>query len=201
VTLFQANIVEILETIREHCKQVRITDNEYEYEDLEEIKRIRGTGISSLDISGQDPSMTFSIGNRLTLEASETASIPYLRIRAILDHRKRWLLNLLFKPTVMVILLVTYIVLVAFLFTRRHFYSNLNLLLYFPAIVYSFVSVPLALNVHVGKYSKILLLNKHERPSFWARNKDELLRQIISNILAFGLGILAAYLLFKQGIK
>jgi hypothetical protein len=53
----------------------------------------------------------------------------------------------------------------------------------------------------LGGFSRIFSIDRLEQESFWHRNRDEILRQVFSNLLAFLLGILAAYLLFKSGIK
>jgi hypothetical protein len=53
----------------------------------------------------------------------------------------------------------------------------------------------------LGGFSHVFSIDRLEQESFWQRNRDEIIRQLISNILAFGFGLVAAYFLFKQGIK
>ena len=161
VTLFRTDLEEILTIFRENCHRVKVADDDYEYDNLNDIKKVHGSEISKLDITGFDPFVTFEKSNRLYLGADEGGSVPYFKIRSILDRRKRSVLIFVLKPVVLVLFCLVYIGAVLFGFTLRHPNSSWNGLFYTGAIGLVIFAAFVWMNGHFGT----ILQTPNSKPS------------------------------------
>ncbi|SRR5712692_808889 len=108
VSLYWDDMATILAIFKNHCKEVTISDDENEYDDLDELRASRGGEVSKLDISSFMPSLYFQKDNGLRFWGSGDASLPFIEITSILDRRKRRLLNFVLSPTGLSVLFVVY---------------------------------------------------------------------------------------------
>jgi hypothetical protein len=193
VTLYRAELDALLDLFHANVIAPRVSDRENNYDDLNDLQAERGEVVHDLSITGlgNECEVKIQISRRLgsNLEVVNNDA-AFLSLSDILKKRYR---NILYYALL--------------------FLSILSVGCYFGFAIYGHrkltlvslgatgITAGLFMFCHLGKFSQVYLTRKHQTSSFWRRNKDEIVRQLISNILAFGLGLVAAYFLFKQGIK
>jgi hypothetical protein len=201
VKLTRDDVEEILEILTGVCKRIEIEDDKFEYDSLDELEQKGGKKIERLILSGVSPYISLKVredGFRTKLFASgdDSALAPYLKIKGILERRKRKLLHFLFSIPIGIILwcifsLAIFLILgfspipvaewvkvccmyfVGFIFGALHYFTN------------------------VGRFTLVTLNRKNERKSFWARNKEKLLLTLLTIALTAILTFIVTYLLFK----
>lgn len=197
VKVYDSELREMWTLLTELGGFVKITDDEFEYQTLDQVIEQRGQIVKTLTFEIDVPALSFKIGQGKTelhygghLEAIST----FTQLQALLKSSRRPVLNSLFNvytASGAIALLVLLIII-----------SRPVSLVGSLAIVLSVFAIVILSGVnHNGGFSRILFMNRHEASSFWQRNKEDLLRDIISHTLTFLLGMLATYLLFKFGIK
>lgn len=205
VKLYRDTIEEILDILTKYCKEVVIASEGYEYESLDELESKRGSDLKEIELKGRSPYVYFhasrgSMGRSWVAADGEGAETPYFLIcNLLIRHRRTWL-RLILNPLVC---LLYFAIWLSLLFIFRQPIRSHSLVIPISLLSISFFII-LALQAnatYLGQYCLITLRRRHEKSTFWLRNKDEIIRQILSNLLAFGLGLLSAYLLFKKGIK
>lgn len=198
ITLYESELLEILEVMKGCCGSVSITDDGFEYSNLEEVKANRGTKIKSLTIEGAEPALALRVRIQGKTELSHDGHIlvlpAYIQIQQILKERRR---------PVLYALLNIYTALGAFCLF-------LLLAIKSPPPVKGVITIPVlcatallvVLSVlsglnHTGAFSQIILKSRHEEKSFSERNKDSIIVGIISSIIGAALAFVVAYLISK----
>jgi hypothetical protein len=203
VNLYRDDLEEIIEKLTENCKQVIIEDNEYRYGSLDELFQKRGPKPKQLSINSREPYVIFNVRIKPRWTSLGTSGdgdnlAPYFYLKQLLESKKRNALGLLVsgpQSLLYVLVLVAWVVLLHFAKATPRWFG------------WVFISVMIIISVILGRlyefgaFTKLNLKKKHELPSFWDRNKDELIRQILLSLITFGLGMLAAYLLFRVGLN
>jgi general stress protein CsbA len=204
VNLYRDDLEEIIEKLTETCKEVIIEDNEYRYDSLDDLFTKRGPNPKQLSINSREPYVIFNVKIKPRWTSLGTSGegdnlVPYFYIKQLLESKKRSGLEFLLTGPQSTLFFLLIIGLVFIPASIRAVIPGWIKWTYIISLMV--VSVTLGQLYNFGAFTKLSLKRKHEEPSFWARNKDELLRQLLSNLLAFGLGLLAAYFLFKRGMK
>jgi uncharacterized membrane protein (DUF106 family) len=190
--------VEILEILKVGgTAKVQISDEEYEYDSLDEIEKRAGTRLKELSFLRLSPHLRVHIssaGTSLYSIETEHSLADMVRIDELLKSRKRPLLTRLLHPASLFIFLA---LLTAGVVKAQSpgFARDLNI-----------ASSALILGMlyfcyRVGTFSQVFLTYKHEDKSFWARNRDNIVIVIITAIITGVITVVASYFLFKQGIK
>ncbi len=189
VKLFRDDLEAIFQIISETCKDTKMESGEYEYDSLDELESHAGREVRDLKIRGYLPTgLTLHLRRDLGPDlwaSGETAEAPFLRIKDLLSQRKR-LIGKLPKPGFWFVLSVIYVPLAILLRLPTLWY----LVGYFPFLLLLGIS---GIAHHTGYFSSISLSRKHERKSFWSRNKD----RIIVGIICALAGVLATWALIK----
>lgn len=189
VSLFRDDLDDIINIISEVSDHAKISDDNYEYDSLDELLKERGSKPKILSISSNlydvyinfKPSSVFvscSGRDRDTIYA-------YDRITEIL-RKRRSILSRIFNPVVGIIFFC--ILLLLSLFLDDLPYINVdNIHKWFPewytqlVFILSLSAVPVfALFLRIGASSSIVLLRRHEQKNFFARQKDDLIKLTIA---------------------
>jgi hypothetical protein len=193
VKLYKNDIDEIFSLFNEYVYATEISDGKYDYDDLEDIRQTRGNFIPELFIEGKALNTSFTLklsrttGNWLEVRNRDEF---YLQMNDVLRSRKRRML----LGSIVASGLISFAgIMLGATYKIKPIVIISGLLLFMLTILFGMWQR--------GVLSKIYLTKKHEQPSFWNRNKDDLVKQIVSHIISFGLGLLAAYLLFVKGVK
>lgn len=166
--LFLSDLVHILEIFKKYGNP-EILDNEFRYNNFDEVKNNRGIHPTHLQIQTKDPYINFEFNksegliNGFKLHSSndtKEAKLGFSEIREILQERTTWLGRVFNTP-----------------FAHGVLYG----ILFF---------VPFRLNLQ-----SITLANKHEIAGFYKRNKDQIMLAIFSALLGALFGSLATYFL------
>lgn len=204
VNLYRDDLEEIVEKLTETCKQVIIEDNEYKYDSLDDLYKKRGPNPKQLSINSREPYVIFNVRIKPRWTSLGTSGegdnlVPYFYIKQLLESKKRGGLEFLLTGPQSMLFYLLLIGLILIPRSIRSVVPNWAQWTYIASVLV--VSVTLGRLYNFGAFTKMSLKRKHEELSFWDRNKDDILRQILSNFISFALGMLAAYLLFKYGIK
>jgi hypothetical protein len=183
VFLSREDLEEILSVFTSTCKTVSISDDEFEYDSLDDMREGRGATVRKLVISGDEPPISLKLqryafpGVFLTAHnPTASAETAFFRTHQILDRSKRFLAYGLRPGTWMLFL---------WIFILQGFFTRWpELFIIHGAVVFSLVlGLFTALFGQNGSLSVISLVRRHERDSFWRRNWDKLILAAISAIL------------------
>ena len=98
LNVFLDDVEQILEILKESCKDAHISDRDFEFESLEELIDNKGLRPKSLNLQGHQPYLSLSFNRRdfptcihlfSTGESDEEKSL-YLKVQNILMNRKKW---------------------------------------------------------------------------------------------------------------
>lgn len=202
IILFKSGIEGLLETLKEEAPtSITISDIEYEYESLDEFfAKYQGKDIKFLRFMAfyPDDAVMVTIGRSgLSFFAPKTTTKVLgvlLRVEQFFKIHERPA-NFVFNP-------VLYLVIIGGLlysiWNMQFLRTGLRVVIGIPVVLFAAL---VFYHNRLGGFSRIFSIDRLEQESFWQRNRDEIIRQVFSNLVAFILGILAAYLLFKSGIK
>lgn len=188
--LYKEDLEDVLELAADKSLKATISDEKYEYENLDEVIEQKGTLINSLTIEiesaeSQFKKLVVSVkAHEITLRSSKTDNlIPvYVRVKEIISKRSSWRYKLI-RPWLYFYSLMA-------LCWLRPLNSNIEAL---PAVsakiniaLYG-VLISLALYSFTFKkyYRGIHLKKEHEVTNFFQRNSDKL----IFTVIGFFLGI------------
>lgn len=203
VRLFKDDLVEVLDILKKHCMNVEIADNNYTYESLEELEDRQGAEPKSIDLIGHSPYISLTVSRwkcSLFGASNEAAAIPFTQIKSLLDSRKRKVVHALFNfPIIIIIWVLGFFMMTALLKGRvqgeaASLYFSIYLMLVMGALYFTFM-------VKVGALSQVVLKKPHERQPFHKRKRDDILLLVTTNVVTFILTLVAAYFLFRYGIK
>ncbi|MGD9639581.1 MAG: hypothetical protein AB7U85_11110 [Alphaproteobacteria bacterium] len=182
VNLFKDDLVKIIELLSEVCEIVEISDDEYEYESLEELQQTKGLTPKKISISGRNPNVSIDLkqrGSWLYRISSDQQSIYAYKGIEDIFVKKRNIIGRLFNRTVGVIFFIFFAV------TSKEIIIN-----WFPDLVQRIMFVVLLMGVPIisfcnewGFFSYITLKKSHEEFNFFERNKDDIIKIIIGAVI------------------
>jgi hypothetical protein len=201
VRLYRDGFEEILEVITKYCESVKISSGDYEYESLDELEGKQGANPTEVQIIGWSPYVYFhvsrgSMGRSWVSADGEGSETPYLLISKVLAENKRKWLRLTLHPLVCLVYFVIGAALV--LIFREPITTHFSRI--FLTVVCSSLALILlsySYAVTVGQYSYISLRRKHEKSTFWMRNKDTILVGVMVAIITAFITWLITYLTTK----
>jgi len=175
--LDRADLEEILQLFNSIAENVKISDDEFEYDSIAELESKRGQTIRRLTIESESPSFSLTItkaDTQLSRKGGATSVLaPYTQIRDLLKQRRRLFFHSFFNPFSALIILFGTIVVIVF------FGAHMPVFMAFPLALVLVTPIILAPMHMSGAFTKILLVNRHEQQSFWTRNKDKIFLAII----------------------
>jgi len=197
-TLYRADLEEILELFTGSCANVKITDDEFEYSNLDEVESKRGKHPKSLMIESDSPPLSLRVHQGTTYLAhggSDEVVLAYTKIQQLLKSRRRSILFFFFNPFMTVFMELP---LVALLILASRHPVGLWLAILLALFM---VGIPLiARAVIMGGLTRILLVNRHDEQGFWAANKHKIWLILLGAIIGGVLAKIIPFLLTKLGM-
>jgi len=196
VTLYIDDISEILEKMEHVCKEIKLGDEKYKYESLEELKKHRGNKVKEIEICGYYPFLTLEIGKYVNISTSgETEAVIGLwySLKDYLKRKSPWYSKILTAGSwgISSLLLLSLLPLVLITFPKiKEPYFNVMAISGFFYILSFLVRL---------KGSTIYLERKHQISNFWGRNRDKIIMLLIGSILTL-LGALFMKFVFNVSL-
>jgi len=183
VSLFKDDLDLIIEIISGKWKEIGITSGEYEYDSLDELEKHQGKEIKDLHIRGSLPgslpiitvSFSWSGGTSLEMFGDDRAGGEFLRVKALLSDRRK-IISYPLNP---------------YIWWPLYLVCSIALVIAKAPLVYFFLSqiafvalLVISTCIHYGFLYSITLSRRHERESFWSRNKDKVIVAIIAAVVS-----------------
>jgi hypothetical protein len=196
VNLYREHLEHIIDIFSESCGKVEISDDEFEYENLDELKRIRGLRPKKISIRGRDPDVFLDLNRNyiyLHRSTSDQNSIyVYKMVEDILQENKN-LLGILFAAPVLIVFVLGFFIVLKFVpseVLKQWFPSKVSAI----AFLLVLLGFPLmSLGTCFGGFSYISLNKKHEEKDFFYRNKEDIIKVCLGAIM----GAIVTWLLTK----
>jgi hypothetical protein len=194
VKLYREDIDSILEILKSSCGSITVSDDNYEYDSLEEFESKKGKQPEVLKFQGSSPFVSLTFGSKTFIYAgsSKESHAVYQQIDSILRQKKVSIWTALLRRPWLILFFVIGI-------TGFILFNETGIKVIWGII--SLVAISVAfLEKHYGFVSSVNLIMKHEEKSFWVRKKDDILLAAISGLIGAALTAIVVYLLYKQGI-
>jgi hypothetical protein len=201
VSLYLDDVEMIIEDLRRGGLQVRFSDAEYEFADLDECIEVRGVSPSSLNIDATAEGFSavslhikrwFPYGALWLYASSEASQQVAFRIRELLDRRRRWSTQLLVPRFWWGVAVLIVVVELIGLIPRLR--TTINPLL-LPLLAFPAVGVALFSGlVSRGFGSRINLAHKHAATTIWSRNREKVIFGAIGGAIGAVLSAIATVL-------
>lgn len=195
VVLYLDDLERILEVLKGASEAVEISTLEYELGSLDEITNIQKETLSSLSIAIRNPYLSLEFKPyEISLFISEDTPISrglFEKIKQLLHNRRRKLSWLITNDWVWVLAPYLIALPLGWFVVQGILSNNMHdVLLGCALAVPGTVLYWWTWQVSSNKYSIIHLRRRTELPSFWKRNKDEILIAAISAIVGSIVGSL-----------
>ena len=185
ITIYKDDLQKILEILNEVCERVKISDEEYEYESLEELEHTKGLKPKQISITGISPYVSLDLKqNSIWLYRSDSdqkSVYIYKQIEEILLSKKNLISTLFNKSGGIISCVILFILFFMPVATLKDWFPNLlsRLSLLIIVILIPIISI-LARN---GNFSLITLRKSHEEKNFFYRNKDDIAKIVIGAVV------------------
>jgi hypothetical protein len=198
VVLYFDDLERIIEILNEISDDVKISTKEYQFENIEEVKKIEGETINSLSFDTHRPglSLTLEPGGIFLHVFSET---PALRgifeiLKQLLHNRRRkfaWLYNDLSMVFGGVLIGGSTWFLFPGISKKNPYLISAGCACIILGVIYWWWSW----QVYFRRYSTIFLKRRAELPSFWKDKRDQIILAIISAVIGSLITVVATKLL------
>jgi hypothetical protein len=170
----------------------KISDNENEYETFDEMQNINGDTINELTIRN-NTRISLSVDNSFDNNSMFLSAVyptddittegAYLKIKDLLLNRRR-IISYIFNYYLSTIYIIILWYLFYYCFANLIFHNRL-LVTTTVLIIAILTGVILYLSFFLtrGAFSTIYLIKRKEQSSFWKRNKDDLIKIVITIVL------------------
>lgn len=186
VCLYRDDLDDIINLLSENTERVVISDSEYEYESIEDLKKNRGLKPKKLAINSYTPYISLEFKRDLPAiwlyrgDSGQNAIYLYESIVKILAKRRRLLFKI-FNPSIAVILTIV--------FFSLAFFPSEYLKSVLPEMWQRLTFIVITLGIPIiswmgkfGAFYSLNLLKKHECGNFFQRQKDDLIKLLIGAI-------------------
>jgi hypothetical protein len=191
IEIFLEDIENIIKIMSHDGKEgLEISDEKYEYDSLDELKQRNTKILKRLKLIKYFPtiSLEFGVLGGVRLFADSKEEIPFLMLKSLLLKRKRWLSFL--SSTNLIISTITIFIILT-LTPLEILKSNR----FFSFFGYIYITIFILFIIEMvclfGNFASINLIYSHERQSFWARNRDQIIIAISSAIIGAVFGGIA----------
>jgi hypothetical protein len=179
-SLYREDLEEIITLLKSGCKDVTISDGEYEFASLDELAQKHPTSLSRLEIKGHPPYVSLSFrrepfnGTRLYASEEDAAEPVFLKVRELMRRKKRTICAL-FPPVFWMPAFIIAQIGVRLLDTQE----------IHKAIVSLIVSIGMLLSLLFNGGFMFFISTKSvsQRGQFWETNKDKIFLAVISAII------------------
>jgi hypothetical protein len=198
VTLFRDEIDNILTILTTSCESITISDDQYQYDSLEELQEKQGNTIKNISLAGHKPFITLQVKQDMPYVIlsggnHEDSLVPYTKVKELLQRHRRSILTTIFHPISAVsgfILLIAVLVVIDVKAGFRIPKDWVWVLVFAIGLSIAYT----AATIRLGAFSFINLSRRHQQKSFWARNKDAIITGIISAIVGGIIALIVARL-------
>jgi hypothetical protein len=204
VKIYLEDIEDIINIMKDKGGTVEISDQNFKYESLDDLKHETKTNLKTLQLQSHSPYISLDLGvgqpsgGRLFAETS--AEVPFLRIKERLLKRRRWFSflsspkMLLSIPIGFLILFILYLIPVGILRSTQYYNYTILFIIISVTLIVFFPLILIQINTtFVGHFASINLEYSDQRQSFWARNKDPIITASIGGIIGALIGGLAIW--------
>lgn len=197
VKLFYDDLQIIFDFLNNCCEQITISDNEHEFNSIDELKEKYQDKIDTLRIEGYNPSVSIEFKREFFLPSiyftaqsnNEKPTTAFYQISEFLSKKKS-AINYIFSPfvSIMLILIFMSIALGAIKIPSLTF----GTVVIFAILI--FCHAMISLLSRYGFFYSISLAKSHEAKHFLARKKDDILLLIFGGIVGSAITWLISYL-------
>lgn len=189
VRLYREQLEEIIDVLQTAKLDVTISDREFTFSDLDDLKDNRGSPLTDLTITGNAPdtlswnqlSVEFSKGAKTTVFLSsgteDSLNACWYKVRDILTDRYRWHQRVLNKWIAWFVFCLCAGMSGTTTIVPEHVQQ-----LYVAILIGAFLYLLTAFYWN-HTYPVILLDRQHEVSSFWTRNGDKIIIMVIGAVL------------------
>lgn len=195
VELYLDDIKELVEIFYEISSEVRIEANSYEFEGVQELKKLNKETIDNLTISIHDPYVHLGIDNSSQVWLYIDKDVPMQRgifekLKKKLQEKTRKKNRYILSPFLpMTIAYASFFYLITYIKKPIDYLFIITVLALISSSYWTYSSI----NKLSHTMSIIHLENKIDSPNFWKRNKDQIVVAIVSSTI----GAIAGFLLSK----
>lgn len=189
ISLYLDDLQYIIEVAKKYQYQIKLSDNEFAYDTIDEIRQQRGkkTGHLNISIFGESLFNTIELvykNGALSVYAWNSTNIDRLMWQDISDYlqRKRHTILRLMELITFKPLFVLLIPIGGILFSKNKLLIDCYLTL---TVLYGILWLITLFTKH--SFSNIYLQKRHEVESFMKRNSDKIILSLIGAIIGFGL--------------
>ena len=198
VKIYLDDIEEIIKIMNREGKGVEISDKTFKYESFDDLKHETQKRLKSLHLESHSPYITLDLGVGTTgggcLAAESAAKGQFLEIKERLLQRKRWFSflssskMLLCIPAAFLIPIIILQIPREILQSARYYnFTILSLIIEGILVVLAFL-VPFIAGS--GHFASINLVASDQRETFWTKNKDPIIRDIIVGLFLVLVGFI-----------
>ena len=198
VRLFRNNLDDLTKLFNEHASDITISDNQYFYNDLAEMRKKIGPRLRQLQIGSSNPTATLSFvpssGIKLNVTTSgdddsqenKNANLLFLRVKDYLDGRRTSYARFVSDTLVGVIVAIAVVAMGLSLLTSPHVgdkytLDNRHAALFSVGLIWSIIMVVLGNKKSIQYF--LYYGDPTELTSFWKRKKDDLILVVIGVVL------------------
>jgi hypothetical protein len=209
IRLFKSELDTVVGLFREYCTEVTISDDDYTYTDIQEMRDRVGKRLPKLQILGANPnvSLRFELGYGVKLavankeddsdDTRRRADHLFLRLKEFLDKYKTLSAEMMTPGAVTALIVVGLLtVCLSILLSPRPanvdpnaVYLDVKHGLFLVMGIVLLLVVAIAGMRRTG-YHAIYYVNQHEVTSFWSRKKDDLLSGTLMALLGAAFGVI-----------
>lgn len=180
LNLYIEDIIEIIEKLEAYCEKVKISDNEFEYDSIEEIIDKKGHYPRVLKIQAFTPNILLSFDRAdfptfssvYIIDDDEIEIIGWMR--EYFKRRKNWKTYVFNFDIAIIFSVATTVVNIIY----EKFGFPLETVTKYTWLMFSYFVYTMI--IQLGYSYKIVLKKKYEEESFMSRNKDGIILLIIS---------------------
>lgn len=183
--LYYEDLEELYDIFKEHSGEVKVDADTYELDSIEEILKIKKDNFTDLKIYAHNPYISLDFSkNAIRLYISDDTPFQrglFEKLKRLLKQKERYFISSLFSYYAYVLFLVV--------MSTLSFWEN-SYITYTVGILA--VSLYIIQGIYTFKWHSIIIpIHKSSKPSFFQRNKDQMITSIISAVIG---GAIVLYL-------
>jgi hypothetical protein len=202
VKLYREDLDAMLAMFKTNCESITISDADFVYESLDDLRTHVGQRVRNIDIAGTKPTVVLRLvssgselhhrseGELLTQEETDRADLLFTRVKEFLLKRRTFLARLFTVPVIVII--CAGMVITTFILSQRYLQYRDAIMVVGMFGAFAFVFLGGFLNS--GGFRYVTLDSKANASSFWARNRDDMIKLVIGTVIGIVSTLIVQYL-------